>query len=541
MRRHTAAIGLRFRGVALGVVGLLALAGWVGGGLVLAGGAGDRDRPDPIKANGAIFKTKEGADWPKPDAVLLLTGEQNGYLEPCGCAGLTNMKGGLKRRHTFVKQLRADGWPVLALDTGGMVKRYGQQGQIKFRRAVEALETIGYAGVGFGEKDLRMDVLGIAINLDPASNPLTSANVGLLDFDPTMSKRWRVQEVGGIKIGFTSVLADSLLTGLGDNPDIDTMPAAKALKEVTAELKEQNCDQLVLLVYGSGGEAKQLAADFPAYTWVVSARGADEPPHRAEKLPSGQHLIETGHKGMYGIAIGLYRGEGGEAQAGGLGFRYQKVPFDHRFEDSPEMQQLMVAYQDELRAFGYDGLGVKPQLHPSAEVTASQYAGSKTCEDCHYEEYEIWKNSPHAGATESIVELEPPRHFDPECISCHVTGWEPQKYHPFAGGWVNLETTANLDQQGCENCHGPAARHAAAQSGDIDVSDEELEALNKALHLEIVENEGNKEGQEFAGGKVVQMCMQCHDLDNSPGFDFQSYWQVVKHGERWPRDDDADE
>ena len=40
-------------------------------------------------------------------------------------------------------------------------------------------------------------------------------------------------------------------------------------------------------------------------------------------------------------------------------------------------------------------------------------------------------------------------------------------------------------------------------------------------------NEGNKEGQVY--GKVVEMCMQCHDLDNSPDFDFQKYWPKVKH------------
>ena len=55
------------------------------------------------------------------------------------------------------------------------------------------------------------------------------------------------------------------------------------------------------------------------------------------------------------------------------------------------------------------------------------------------------------------------------------------------------------------------------------------QSLRAALRLKIVPNEGNKEGQVFAKGKVVQMCMQCHDLDNSPDFDFQLYWPHVKH------------
>ncbi|MEM9186460.1 MAG: multiheme c-type cytochrome [Planctomycetota bacterium] len=510
------------------VLGLAALVVGLG-----AGGAYDEERPDPVKANGTIFKEKDGADWPKPTAVLVFTGEQDGYLEPCGCAGLTNQKGGLKRRHTFLKQLRDDGWPVVALDAGGLIKRYGQQAQIKYNRAVNALIELGYQGVGFGAKDLRMEVLGVAINLEESRNPLTSANVGLLGFDPLMSQRWRTAEAGGLKIGFTSVLADRLRAVLENNPDVDSEPAAEALKRVTPELEAQGCDHLVLMVYGNGDEARRLAKQFPAYRWVVSAAGADEPPHRIEKIAgASSYHVEVGHKGMYAVAIGLYPG-------GDPAFRYQKVPLDHRFDDSPQMQRMLIEYQDELKTFGFDGLGVKPQLHPSATITRGTFAGSAACADCHEEEYEIWQNTPHSHGTKTIVDLEPARHFDPECLSCHVTGWEPQKYYPFVSGYVSLEATPHLTEQGCENCHGPGARHAAVENGDIDVPDSEREALYAALHLEIGENEGNKEGQAL--GKAVNNCLGCHDLDNSPDFDFQEYWQVVKHGSRWERDEEEAE
>src|SRR5262245_30249499 len=33
--------------------------------------------------------------WPKPAVALVLTGQQLGYIEPCGCSGLENQKGGL--------------------------------------------------------------------------------------------------------------------------------------------------------------------------------------------------------------------------------------------------------------------------------------------------------------------------------------------------------------------------------------------------------------------------------------------------------------
>src|SRR5690242_8829844 len=67
-----------------------------------------KTKVDPVQANGAIF---EG--WPKPDLALVFTAELDGYLEPCGCAGLENQKGGLKRRYTFLQELRKKGWPLV--------------------------------------------------------------------------------------------------------------------------------------------------------------------------------------------------------------------------------------------------------------------------------------------------------------------------------------------------------------------------------------------------------------------------------------------
>jgi hypothetical protein len=187
---------------------------------------------------------------------------------------------------------------------------------------------------------------------------------------------------------------------------------------------------------------------------------------------------------------------------------------------------MHVEYQRQLKQLGLKGLGLKPSPHPSGR----KFAGSNTCADCHTEAASVYENTPHSHATETLVKRsDPPRDFDPECLSCHATGWEPQRYFPFESGFVSLKETPTLVGNGCENCHGPAAEHVAAENGEVDTTDEQKEALRAALRLKIVPNEGNKEGQEFEKGKVVQMCMQCHDLDNSPDFDFQKYWPKVKH------------
>jgi hypothetical protein len=470
---------------------------------------------DPVEANGPIF-----VGWPKPDAALVFSGEQDGYLEPCGCAGLTNQKGGLQRRFTLLKELRGKGWPVVAMDSGGQEKRTGVQAEKKLEFSYRALAMMNYAAVGFGPEDLRLDLFSIVINLNEASEPLVSANVGIGAFDSGFTKRYKIVEAGGLKIGITSVLGAKDLAGFKNSPDLELLEPDEALTEVLPELRKARCDHLVLIAHADPAEAKDLARRFPEFDWVVTAHGADEPPKEPAKIEgTDAQLIEVGHKGMYVVVVGLYKN-------GAPPFRYQRVPLDHRFTDAPEIHAMHVAYQQQLKELGWDNLGLKPSPHS----TGRKFAGSKVCADCHLAATEVYENTPHFHATETLVKLvDPPRHFDPECVSCHATGWEPQQYFPFESGFLGLKETPDLVGNGCENCHGPAGEHVAAEMGDWDATDEQIEKLRAALRLKIVENEGNKPGQVYKEGSVVDMCMKCHDLDNSPDFDFQEYWPKVRH------------
>jgi hypothetical protein len=205
--------------------------------------------------------------------------------------------------------------------------------------------------------------------------------------------------------------------------------------------------------------------------------------------------------------------------------RYQRVPLDGRFPDSPEMLQLLGAYQNQLKNAGWEGLGITAQPHPSGRT----FVGSDACADCHPGDYDIWKDGhdgkggPHWHATETLVHpgerTEVPRNFDPECISCHVVGWNPQKYYPYESGYVGLEETPDKHDVGCENCHGPASAHVAAELGDIDATDDELKKYQEEMRLPLE--------------RAEQKCLECHDLDNSPAFQepgaFERYWEKIKH------------
>jgi hypothetical protein len=483
-----------------------------------------KPKVDPILANGPIF-----VDWPKPQLAIVFTGELDGYLEPCGCAGLENQLGGLKRRHTFIKQMREDGWPLVLLDVGGLIKRGGSQSEIKYRYALESLGEIGYHAVGLGATDLKVtaDALAYALgNVESGKNPIVSANVGVYGLEESLSLGFRrpysVIEAGGKRIGVTSVLGARHREAYKNlkPEEIAIADPVEALNQVAPKLAAERCDLQVLLVHGDPDEADELARQFPQFQIVQAAGGADEPPRRFGKIDgSTAARIEAGHKGMYAVVLGVFEDPDPAKQTE---YRYQRVPLDSRFADSPEMQAKLVAYQKELETTTLAGLGLNGVVNPDGD-----FVGSAACADCHTEAWQVYEKTPHHHATDTLVKLEPPRHFDPECLSCHVTGWQPQEYFPYVSGFTGLEETPALTQNGCENCHGPGADHVAAESGEAQVTEEERQALAAAMRMEVVENEGNKEGQVF--GRVVKNCLQCHDTDNSPDFDFQVYWPKVKH------------
>ncbi|MBI2827387.1 MAG: hypothetical protein HYX69_22155 [Planctomycetia bacterium] len=463
--------------------------------------AGYSKKPvDPIAANGKIFE-----DWPKPEVAIVITGQQNGYIEPCGCAGLENQKGGLARRHTFLKQLEADGWPTVAVDIGGLIDRFGRQAEIKYQITAEGLQTMGYDAIAFGPKDLRLPTEGLLALVAGDASPFVAANASLFEYAQPL----RVVEAGGKKIGITAVLGEEYQKEI-NNDQIRFTPPATAIAEALPKLKEAGCDFLILLAHASRDEAEALAKQFPDFD-VVATGGAEVPPHEMRRI-EGQKtlLVEVGAKGQYAVVLGLYQGD--------PPIRYQRVPLDARFADSPDMKQLMVAYQGQLKELGFAGLGLRPKIHPRATAAGDatgQFVGAAKCGECHKTAYGIWSKTPHAKATHTLATTNPPRLFDPECLSCHSTGWSPQEYVPYQSGFLSMEETPLLEGNGCENCHGPGGAHVAAEAGkDLVLRDQ----LRQAMRLTRATVEQN-------------VCIKCHDHDNSPNFDdhFDAYWAKIEH------------
>ncbi len=457
--------------------------------------------------------------WPQPKLVLFLSGQQMGYIEPCGCTGLANQKGGLARRASLIRELREKrGWEVVPVDVGSQIKRYGKQSEIKFQKTADALRKMGYQAVALGADDLKLtpgDLLA-ATNPDEKSSIFTSVNVALLDRN--LTPRFRVVEAGGKKIGIIAVLGDEVEKKLkGD--EVVHEAALAALTKASAEVQEQKCDLYVLLAHASLEDTQKLAQAVPIFDLVVTAGGVGEPTHELETIKETKALLaQVGTKGMYAGVVGFFDDTKQP-------LRYQRIPLTSQYEDDADMIKLLAEYQTQLEQMGLAELGATELVHASGH----QYVGTAKCGECHTKALAAWEKTPHAHATDSLqkppkeavtARTQSPRHHDPECLSCHVTGWDPQKFYPYKTGYLGLEKTPLLTHNGCENCHGPGSAHAAAESGDAKIGHDEIKKLRDQMKLPL------------AGGVAEARCALCHDGDNDPDFSdktFQKYWKQIEH------------
>ena len=136
--------------IALGVNGLIA-ARWLRPGPEEAS-SGSSAVASPSGPGSGLFR-----NWPKPDVAVVLSGEQHGYLQPCGCS--EPQKGGLPRRFNMIQSLRQRGWPVVAGDLGDIAQGSGphtviKQTLLKYRKSMEALRLLDYSGVGIGANEM---------------------------------------------------------------------------------------------------------------------------------------------------------------------------------------------------------------------------------------------------------------------------------------------------------------------------------------------------------------------------------------------------
>ena len=445
-------------------------------------------------------------DWSKkpPAAILLISGEQDGYPDPCGCT--SGQLGGLGRRYDLISKLEAKGWPVAKIDLGNLIHYRGDsrggiaQEKIKFTVIHKALAAMKYDAVALGPEDLKTgvaDTLGTLLNL--ADPKFLAANVVAADKQLGESIRsTRIANVGGLKFGITAVLDPGSYQALqdADAAMLVVKPADEVLPGVLADLTKQS-QVKILMVQGPHEEAKRLAEKFPGFDVVVGTSEYSDPDERAETINGGRTLLITsvGKKGKHVGLVGFFPGADQRMQ-------YRRQSLDGKDFDQAEPMRLLVdkEYQEMLKAEGVVENFVRSN---NGQAPGATYLGALACQECHPRTFEKWASTKHAKAYNALTDnRKRNREYDAECISCHTTGFG------YNSGWVSAEKTPLLKGNQCENCHGPASQHAA-----------EPDNLAFRKPMQMTAESANRNG----------FCIKCHDEDNDPKFVFDSYYPQIFH------------
>jgi nitrate/TMAO reductase-like tetraheme cytochrome c subunit len=168
------------------------------------------------------------------------------------------------------------------------------------------------------------------------------------------------------------------------------------------------------------------------------------------------------------------------------------VEMGPNYADAADQRQNVTAYLDRLAKADFSA-AESALVEPLSPGTPADYriAGSASCATCHDADQKAWSFSQHAHAFETLKQKS--FQVDPYCQSCHTTGYG------LPGGFERLSISATQLGVGCENCHGPSAAHV-------------------------------RDPKKRTPWAASDQCIRCHDHENSPKFDYATYWPRIVHG-----------
>lgn len=505
----------------------------------------------------ALKKLLPGRAFPGDpvDLCILLSGQMYGYMQPCGCS--RPQVGGLERRHELMNRLASHGYTISAADLGDLAPREqaGPQNRWKYEMSVKSLKSMAYACMALGPAELAMrhdTAFDLAQNYQPPIILAANLNDATGQF-PDMFKPWviddprRVEDYVGMlgrlavvpstpvaglvgqvgtipvsgrpRVGYLGLVGDSVINDCAKkNYDVKFEKPVESLKTHLKVFLAAQPEVKVLLFQGTRDEATALLKGHPRVFDIVLCRN-DASDGVAPSLPikddSGALIIMVGHKGRCAGVLAYRRGKP-------LEYRLEELIEELELPDNKTNPSREIMKEYVWGVYRNNYLKDVPKIsHPfqlDPDLKDSVFVGAAKCKECHPQSHAQWAASNHSHAWDNLVKNGRPiaevaqkgmspkligRQYDPDCASCHVTGFG------YKGGFEDEVKTPHLFGNGCENCHGPGSLHAGQPSNPV---------YRKPMVLSMEDKD-----------KVGQTCMKCHDLDNDPHFDIGK-WEKIKHG-----------
>ncbi len=389
------------------------------------------------------FCNKSQDGNPADVLTVFLTGNELGALKPCGCSG--GQLGGLDRRSEVFNSVPAS--KRLIVDTGSFVEGDGEQDLIKFKILIQAFSLLDYDLVNLNEKDIEIaENLGLLESIGSVFNVISFQSGAEADVPsplegrdvPTkFTKQFSLKE-GIVAATVAAFDAESAGDSKADKSALETSLIEQIGGLFTPRTDVQTVNILILnhcdtSVIGS-------VAEMGIVDCLVCPAESDE----AEVIgdPNKKPLVVS--VGRYGKYVGKL--EISYTDIWSKRFHFSAVPVTEELPQEESLVELYKVYQQLVKEEDL----LEKQLRFSLP-NGLKYTGSESCKLCHDYEYEKWSAKVHAHAYATLEKVG--SQFDPECIVCHVVGFE------YESGFISEGKTDYLKNVGCESCHGPGSEH----------------------------------------------------------------------------------
>lgn len=383
-----------------------------------------------------------------------------------------------------------------------------EAGPLKTANLLEGMATIGFDVVNVGEKDLAGGIAGFRSLAEKSKLALISGNFIYRDtgeqlFAPYVIREYELASGRRIRLGYLGLnaLNSAFAKDAGDGRIVMMRDPVEGVKLHLPALRPR-VDLVVLLGNLPLRDLTNVLEAAPGIDLALISHGPRISPGGNLETIAGRPVLYAGDQGKRLGEVRVVLGAKDEPPS----FWANQILLTQRYPAEPKLQALIdrtIARVNEIHrqraekaaaSPGRPGSPVAPARTPAGPAPpapeARPFLTANSCATCHGEAYDIYLQSGHAHAFDTLVKAN--QDFNPECVKCHVTGWEQP------AGFVNARQTPDLANVQCEACHGNASEHVLDPSRPF--------------------------------GKVPpRACFSCHTRENSPEFVFFKYWHKIKH------------
>lgn len=422
----------------------------------------------------------------------------------------------------------------------------------------DGLSAIGLAAAAPGNADLREGPATLASLVGRARFPVLAAGASLiphdaaeLDAGPSAASSADVRDHVVVEAGALHVGIVGMAAGWDEASGVrlTTEPEA-ALRAAIAAARGEGAQVIVALVSGGRREARRIAGAVEGID-VVVAGGLDEdeahPPAvngaivvAASRQGQGLGVVELHGLGATGewtdastwsrtverdrhvheaealrARIAEWEREGSTSaedlaaqrarlsgmerdiaafaaapDAHGRAFVASFVPIPHDGGRDATVRALLERYDQRVNE--HNRVAFADLLPPPVPEGQAGYVGTARCGECHAEALTWWGTTLHGHAYQTLVDVH--KEYNLACVGCHVTGYN----RPGGATVAHVGDHGELQNVGCENCHGPGSLHSA-----------------------------DPESGHIARDMNEDTCLRCHTPEHSDRFVYDAYRRMM--------------